>query len=100
MEKIKLNHWYVRNNELSISLMDYYVRIQILSNDNMIVNNLVNLVIYSKDLDEYHFKFETLEDAITFVENVVSCNKDIDKIMEIYNEKFPQRNIKIYQKII
>ena len=64
MEKIKLNHWYVRNNELSISLMDFYARIQILSNDNMIVNNLVNLVIYSKDLDEYHFKFETLEDAI------------------------------------
>ena len=31
---------------------------------------------------------------------LLSCNKDIDKIMEIYNEKFPQRNIKIYQKII
>ena len=39
MSIMGLNHWFIGGNELSISLMRFYVRIEICQNDSFIYYN-------------------------------------------------------------
>ena len=51
MSEIKLNHWYVRDNELSISLMSFYTRIEILENNQTIYYRLYANELRKRKLD-------------------------------------------------
>ena len=79
MSRIELNHWYVRDNELSISLMSFYTRIEILENNQTIYYRL-----YAKDNDhkELTFNFYTIEDAILFTEQIIAKSHDMNEVLE------------------
>ena len=81
MEKIELNHWYVKENELSISLMKFYVNIKISKNDEFIY---YQLSIIENSNTELVFNFYTIEDAISFTEQVVANSFDINEVREKY----------------
>lgn len=91
MNKIKLNHWYIKENELSISLMRFYVSINILKNDQDIYYQL-----YVKDSDENDltFNFYTLEDATTFTEEVISKSCNITEVRDRYINMFVDKKFK------
>ena len=90
MSRIELNHWYIKDNELSISLMKFYTKIKILKNDQTIY---YQLYVKGNEDKELTFNFYTIEDAILFTERIVAESHDTNEILEKYismfeNEKF------------
>ena len=90
MKNLELDHWYIKDNELSISLMRHHVSIGILRNDK---NIFYQLGVIDSNRESLLFNFYTLEDAVRFTEDVISkCmnNKEILKQYKelLYNEQF------------
>ena len=90
MSRIELNHWYIKDNELSISLMKFYTKIKILKNDQIIY---YQLYVKGNEDKELTFNFYTIEDAILFTEQAIAKSHDTDEILGKYismfeNEKF------------
>lgn len=88
MIKIKSNHWYVGNNELSISLLRYYVIISICQNN-------YQLKVYSESKVKLSLSFNSLKDAVEFTESVIQNNTELDKIEQLYNKMFVKEKIKV-----
>ena len=89
-----LNHWFIDNNEISITLMRYYANIKILVENGDLC---YKLRVFGDTRVATDFIFETIENAITFVEDVV--NKDysitLDDIKKIYDEQYGKAKILI-----
>ena len=90
MSRIELNHWYMKENELSISLMRFYTKIKILKNDQTIY---YQLYVKGNEDKELTFNFYTIEDAILFTEQTIAKSHDTNEILQKYismfkNEKF------------
>ena len=90
MSRIELNHWYVRNNELSISLISFYTRIEILENNQTIY---YRLYVKGNDNKELTFNFYTIEDAISFTEQIIAKSHDINEVLEKYIIKFENEKL-------
>ena len=84
MGYIKLNHWFINNNELSISLLRFYVRINIMSNDN---NIYFKLTVINSLMKKNTLYFDSLEEAISFTENTISNSIDFESINNVYSQK-------------
>ncbi len=84
MGYIKLNHWFINNNELSISLLRFYVRINIMSNDN---NIYFKLTVINSLMEKNTLYFDSLEEAISFTENTISNSIDFESINNVYSQK-------------
>ena len=83
---IKLNHWYVNNNTMSISLMKYYVSINM-----VLLNNKACFVldVMNNERKNMYLSFESLEDAISFTEDVVSnYSYTFDDMQEEYKRNY------------
>lgn len=80
MEVTRLGNWYIKNNELSISFMNYYVLINI-SNEDYLLYNL-NVLKDGKEI--LTFIFYTLEEAVDFTENVIKNSKCEEEILNAY----------------
>ena len=85
MKKIDLNHWYLNNNNLSISLMKYCVNIITRKNSYGIY---YQLIVLGEDKNELIFNFYTLEDSISFTENIVNKSNSFDEIVNEYETRF------------
>lgn len=82
MAKIKLNQWFIKDNNLSISLMRYYVIIcPIVSGSNL--SYVLNVI---DDENNKTLYFNTLEDAIRFTEDIISNSFNFETIINQYNE--------------
>ena len=92
MERIKLNHWFIKENELSISLMRYYVMVY-----PILCNNQVSYVLNVMD-DENNktFYFDTLEESVKFTEDVINNSNNIQQMIDEYNNYL--ENPKRYRK--
>ena len=92
MGMIKLDHWYIKNNQLCISLMKYYTNINmVLSNSKVFfVLNIVNL-----EMKELYLCFNTLEEAITFVEDVINKDYEItfSDMEEVYRQQYSDEKV-------
>ena len=104
MRRLELNHWNIKDNELSISLMRFYTSIKICKNDQFIFYNL-----FVKDNEDktLSFNFYTLEDAILFTEKIIYLSHDTNEVLEKYillfeNKEFngpnSNKNVKILKK--
>ena len=80
MNKIELNHWFLKENEISISLMRFHARINILKNNQFIY---FQTIINGED-NELTFNFYSIEDAMSVVEQVVAKSKNTNEIIEKY----------------
>ena len=91
MGKINLDNWYVKDNVLSISLMRFYVYIDVKSDNN------IKLKVTDENQNELNFDFEYLDEAIFFTEYVVNGYKNKEEIIEKYNKMFKKedKNLKI-----
>ena len=87
---IKLNHWFVNHNTMSIGLMNYYASINMVLLDN---NICFVLEIINNERKSMYLSFKSLEDAITFTEEVVSnYSFTFDDIKEEYQNKYHNKN--------
>ena len=96
MSRINLNHWFINGNEISISLMRFYIKIKILHNNQVLY---YQLYIKGENKDELLFNFYTIEDAICFTEQVVNKCDDTIEIMEKYKLMYNNGEFeKVYTK--
>ncbi len=83
MEKINKNHWYIEDNSLLISLLRFHVKISIINNND---NLIFSLEIVNSNMESLLLYFNTLEEAISFTENVISNKNNLIEIATSYQE--------------
>lgn len=76
-KRLELDHWFINEDSLSISLLRFYVNI---SKPEL----SYKLDIYQDSKVVSSLFFDTLEDAISFTEEVIVNCKDIDEINNSY----------------
>lgn len=91
MKRIEKNHWYIKENKLDISLMKFYVSIEITKNDK---NVFYRLTVTDEEMQELVFNFYTLEDAIFFTEDIISKCFTTKEVIEKYQELYSQKKFK------
>ena len=87
-----LNHWYVKDNVLFISLMRFnaYISIQDGGIDYYFLLNIVD------DNDEkLELSFYSLADAISFVQNVLHKCSNIQKAALIYRSMYALADVNV-----
>ena len=77
MKRVSLNHWYVEDNRLEISLMWFHVNIDVGSNGCF-------LTVVEDGTNKTSFYFNNLEGAIDFTEKFIASCKDVELIKETY----------------
>ncbi len=82
MDRIKLDHWFINKNSLSISLMNFFVKIQF----QKINNDLVFISQIIEENNQLFLSFDDLENCISFIENVVAKCQNIDEVYNNYYE--------------
>ena len=82
MSKVNLNHWFIKDNDFSISLMRYYVIICPIAYNNKL-SYVMNVM---DDENNKTFYFETLEESIRFTEDVVNNSHNMEMIITQYND--------------
>ena len=95
MIRIDLNHWFVNDNSITISLMRYCVKICIDYND---INIYYRLTVYDSDMNELVFNFYSLEDAVWFTESVINKCNSYHEIIEQYEKNFNDKKFKLLEK--
>ena len=81
MHTVELSNWYLQDNELTIPLMRFYVKIAVVTNENDIFYQLK--VIDDDDIN-LTFNLNSLEEAILFTERVISKCCDSQEIIRNY----------------
>ena len=82
MRRCFLNHYFVGENEIVISLDKYFVSIKIIANNNSI---RYEARIMNDDTHVIVFKFNSLDEAIVFIEDIVSESNDFSEMIEYYD---------------
>lgn len=85
MEVIELNHWFAADNELSISLMRYFVKISICQNNKFI---FYRLEVFEEGRVALVLNFYSLSDAIHFTEKIIRKCTEISEIVQQYISRF------------
>lgn len=87
MARINKNHWFVGSNEIKISLMRFYVEIEITKNDETI---FYRLKVYNDGKVTLIFNFYSLEEAVHFTEIEIDKCYAIEDIVDIYKDDYPE----------
>ena len=77
MVNISLDHWYVTDNKMSISLMTCFVMIDLVPNQE---TKKYELIVFLEGKENMRFYFDTIENAISFTENTLSKRVDFDAL--------------------
>ena len=91
MRKIEMNHWFIDENSLSISLMHFWVKIIMYKKDN---NEICFVTHVIDNQDNLFMYFDTLEEAMMFTEKVINDCISIDQVTEKY-KNYCNKNNKI-----
>lgn len=89
MRRMELNHWFVKENGLSISLLRYHVSIEP-EGDNSFIMYIVDGKGRSTLLN-----FKSLEEAVIFTEKIVDKSNNHRDIIKKYLEKYQKDDNKI-----
>lgn len=85
MKRLELNHWFSKDNNLNISLMRFYVEINI-------EDNLFKMKIYDSNQDKVLLNFNTLEESISFTEDIINKCHTTQEIIDKYNELYKEKD--------
>ena len=96
MNMIKNNHWLIHENELAISLIRYYVSIRLIDEDEK--NVFLLKVSTGMAEKEISLKFDSMEDAIVFTEDVIDKCSSLDEIKTVYYDTLYDKK-KVYRKV-
>ena len=96
MERLKLNHWFVGDNKLSISFLRYHVDIKILRNNEFV---FYQLEVMNSNREVLLFNFYSLEDAMVFTEQTIQKCRTLKEIIKSYQEQCKEEKFKSFQKV-
>ena len=85
MKNINKNNWYIQGNQAKISLMRLHASFNVCKNDESV---FYQLIVNDNDMKTLTLNFYTLEDVISFVENVVSKCNSLDEVLTNYQQMF------------
>ena len=85
MEEFGKTRWFIKGNEISASLMHWYVSIDLSMNSN---NCCIPLEIYSDGQKLLKLSFKTFEEAVGFTNNVVDKAWELQEIKDSYQELY------------
>lgn len=92
MKKIDLNHWFLKDNNMEISLMNLVASIEI---DSYIENVFCCLNVKDEEDKVVSLKFNTLEKAVSFVEDYIrKCRKN-SEVLDKYDKFMFEDAVKI-----
>ena len=84
MNRIELDHWYLKDNNMAIALLKFHVKIDIKKNNKEIYYQ-TNIKGEDKNIT---VNFYTIEDAISFTEKVVANCKDTGEVANSYKTMY------------
>lgn len=89
MQNIRLDHWFINGNVLSISLTQYYVSID---------TEILLLMVIDSNQKKTYFDFDSVEMAVSFTETVIAKSFTLDGIKEAYNKYYGDDKSKTFTK--
>lgn len=92
MKKIDLNHWFLKDNNMEISLMNLVASIEI---DSYIENSFCCLDVKDEEDKVVSLKFNTLEKAVSFVEDYIRKCRNNSEVLDKYDKFMFEDTIKI-----
>lgn len=95
MKIVELNHWFIKDNKMSISLMNLYVEIKPLIKNKKLV---FSLKVINSEMNELLFLFDSLEEVFFFTENTIKNMRKLPEVAEAYSEYKNSRKEKILIK--
>ena len=84
MPRFNLNHWFVNDNTINISLMRWYVGIKPIIENNII--SKCELVVRNGPEIYLNLEFDNFEEAVVFIEDIINECHEVDEIVEKYYE--------------
>ncbi len=84
MPRFNLNHWFVNDNTINISLMRWYVGIKPIIENNII--SKCELVVRNGPEIYLNLEFDNFEEAVVFTEDIINECHEVDEIVEKYYE--------------
>lgn len=92
MKNINRRNWSLDGNKASVSLMNLHAKFEVLKNDNSIY---YQLVVTDSNMDTLTFNFYTLEDVISFTENVVSECRTKEDVLNQYQQMYEEGEFRL-----
>lgn len=89
MGKLNLDHWFVKDNTLSISLMNLFVDISVMNDDDTIKVRVVD-----SNMEELALTVDTLGEAIFFTENEITKCRSLKEVEDEYKNTFNKSTVK------
>ncbi len=83
MKNIEFNNWSINNNKASISLLHLHAEFNVLTNDKSIY---FQLIVTDSNVKTTTFNFYTLEDVISFTEDIVSKCMTNEEVTILYKQ--------------
>lgn len=82
MSRINLNCWYIKDSKLEVTLELYQVSITPITIDGKITSVLK---VVDTNMNSSRYKFDNIEDAMIFTEDVIKSCVGLEEIEEGYN---------------
>ena len=102
MSRINLNSWYIKDSKLEVTLELYQVSITPVTIDGKITSVLK---VVDTNMNSSRYKFDNIEDAMIFTEDVIKSCVGLEEIEEGYNlykeskeEKAEIKEVKVKKK--
>ena len=86
MRRIDLDHWFINENVLSISLMNLYIKIEP-------YKNFCDMTITDENYRKISLDFKSLEEAISFAEEKIKDCRSNDEVYQRYNKLYEKEDL-------
>ena len=96
MERIDSNGWFIKENEMSRALMRFHVRIRPFIEKGKL---MALLTVNDGNMSTLVFRFDNMEEAISFIMNSINACKELVEIPEKHREFLEAKKDKPKQKV-
>ena len=97
MKKIGLNHWFIKDNKLEVSLLNLFVSIEITKNNQ---NVFYRLRVTDQDMETVMFNFYSLEEVVSFVEDRIRKCHNTEEVIDIYQDMHENKGFHKFEEAI
>jgi hypothetical protein len=87
---LELNHWYIKDHDMVISLIRFCIKITICFNENYL---FYRLTVYENGKEELVFNFYSLNEAVYFTEDYINKCNSKEEILHEYEELYKQKKL-------
>lgn len=97
MKKLELNHWFIKDDKLEISLLNLFASIEIAENNQ---NFFFRLLVIDQNRKTAIFNFFTLEEAVSFVEDKIKKCRNNEEVIYLYQNIYEDKKFFKFEESI